>query len=114
MTCHTAKHMADNLCPHTQARVNQSHVADTSLLADSICRSGMLLVRPRAASVQGLLTSRRVAVVATKPKATVLTSHLMELMTSRIAIVAYGDPPADLPLQLTLQKHQSTNQSMDK
>lgn len=34
------------------------------------------------------------AVLAHIPKATVLTSHFIASMTSRMAMVAYGDPPA--------------------
>ena len=40
------------------------------------------------------LTRSSVAVLAHIPNATVLTSHFIASMTSRMAMVAYGDPPA--------------------
>lgn len=43
------------------------------------------------------LTKSSVAVLAHIPKATVLTSHLIAFMTSKMAMVAYGDPPANHP-----------------
>lgn len=39
-------------------------------------------------------TRSSVAVLAHIPNATVLTSHFIASMTSRMAMVAYGDPPA--------------------
>lgn len=40
-----------------------------------------------------MLTKRSVAVLAHMPKATVLTSHLIAAMMSKMATVAYGEPP---------------------
>ncbi len=40
------------------------------------------------------LTRRSVAVLAHMPNATVLMSHLMASIMSKMAIVAYGEPPA--------------------
>lgn len=46
------------------------------------------------ASQRRMPTKRSVAVLAHMPNATVLTSHLIAFITSRMAIVAYGEPPA--------------------
>ena len=45
-------------------------------------------------AMSGERTSRRVAVLEHCPRAMVLTSTLSVFMVSRIAITAYGEPPA--------------------
>ena len=48
----------------------------------------------KAEIVVTALTRRSVAVLAHMPNATVLMSHLIASIMSRMAMVAYGEPPA--------------------